>query len=129
MNEPELIDLIKKNKSSNFLDYIYLDYPWECDKEFENPTKDNCLQIFEMFFSSLLELYTISFIEITDKKYTILYLGAAHCISIFFLLDKYFSYRVVKGLKNVNLREMKKFKLEKLIEYNESCIDFNKQLI
>jgi len=90
INDIELINLIKNNNSSNFLEYIYLDYPWEYYEDFNIVTKNNVLQIYEIFLSGLLELYAISFIEITNTKHTILYLGAAHCINIIFILEKYF---------------------------------------
>jgi hypothetical protein len=103
--------LFKKDYLS--LDFIPLDYPYEYDKLYLN-TDQQC----EIFFSSLLDIYTIILLETSKTKNNFIYLGAFHCIHIFHLLKKYFDYRVIKDMDKTN----NKFNLEKLNEYKKSCV-------
>ena len=101
-------ELFKKDYIS--LEFIPLDYPY-------NYSDLNIDQQCEIFFSSLLDVYTIILLETSKKKYNFIYLGAFHCIHIFHLLKKYFNYRVIKDIDTNS-----KYYLEKLDEYNQSCI-------
>lgn len=100
--------LFKKNYL--LLDYIPLDYPY-------NYSDLNTEQQCEIFFSSLLDVYTIILLETSNKKYNFIYLGAFHCIHIFHLLKKYFDYGVIKDIETNN-----KYYLQNLEKYEKSCI-------
>jgi hypothetical protein len=119
-NNIELMDIIKKNKNQLSNTCIDLNYPWLSEI---NINEDNILEILETFYSSLLELYAISYVEYTQSKYVILYLGATHCISIFNILNKYFDYSIIRNFLNYDLKKMKYFKLENLEKLTTSCID------
>jgi hypothetical protein len=108
---------IKCNK--NFNEYILLDYPFNLN----NSNQNVCSQI-EIFLSGLLELYGIAHIEISQAKYNMVYLGASHCLSIFNILEKYYGYRKIKGLKTHNLMSIDRFHLSLFDSLDKSCIDF-----
>ena len=124
-NNPKLIELINKNDSNN-LDYLNLDYPWT-NNDINN--NQNLINAWEMLFSSLLELYSISCIIQSNSKYIILYLGACHCITIFNILEKYFNYRNVKPFGKYDLTKMQYFYLEQFKDYNTSCINYTNIII
>ena len=116
----KLLNIIKENKNTFLNMKIDLNYPWT---EYDNIDEKNILEIFENFYSSLLELYAISHIEYSKSKYIILYLGASHCISIFNILNKYFNYKIIRKFLNYDLKEMEYFKLENLEKLTISCVD------
>jgi hypothetical protein len=103
--------------NTNYLEYIILDYP------FVDINENICNHI-DIFSSSLLELYGIAQIELSLSKYNIIYLGASHCLSMFNILEKYYGYRKVKGLKSHNLISLDRFHLNLLDSFDKSCIDF-----
>ena len=119
----EIKDKIKNEYKSelicntNYLEYIQLDYP------FVNLNENICNQI-DIFSSALLELYGIAQIELSLAKYNIIYLGASHCLSMFNILEKYYGYRKIKGLKSHNLVSLDRFNLNLLDSLDKSCIDF-----
>jgi len=122
--EKNLVDILKKNNGSSN-DNIYLNFPWMIESEFEIISENNILNIWELLYSSLLELYTISWIEYSTSKYIIVYLGASHCLSIYNLLHKYYNYRNIKNFKEINLRTLNKLNLEILDNFDKSCINFD----
>jgi hypothetical protein len=105
--------------SKSVSEYILLDYPFD-----SNNFDENICNEIDIFLSGLLELYGIAQIEISNAKYNIVYLGASHCLSMFNLLEKYYAYRKVKGLKTHNLISMDRFHLGLFDSLNKSCIDF-----
>jgi hypothetical protein len=114
-------------KCNNYnIDYIQLNYPFVDLKE------DICSQI-DVFTCALLELYGIAQIELSNAKYNIVYLGAFHCVSMFYLLEKNYGYRKVKGLAKSRLSNEKydllsydRFNLKSLDIFSNSCFDFIK---
>jgi len=119
-----LIEILKKNNGSSN-DKIYLNYPWSIDPEFNIISEENILNIWELLYSSLLELYTISWIEYSSSKYIIVYLGASHCLSIFSILNKFYSYRNIKNFKDIDIRTISKLNLDIFDNLERSCINFN----
>lgn len=77
----------------------------------------------EQLLSGILELYTIAHILTSTNRYVFAYLGAAHCISIGSLLDKYYQIRKIKNLDKFEISG-NKFNLELLDLYTESCVNF-----
>ena len=112
-------------KCNNYnIDYIQLNYP------FVDLNEDICNQI-DIFTCALLELYGTAQIELSTAKYNIVYLGAFHCVSMFYLLEKNYGYRKIKGLaksresnETHDLLSYDRFKLRSLDTFNNSCIDF-----
>lgn len=112
-------------KCNNYnIDYIQLNYPFVDLKE------DICSQV-DVFTCALLELYGIAQIELSNAKYNIVYLGAFHCVSMFYLLEKNYGYRKVKGLTKSRLSNEKydllsydRFNLKSLDIFSNSCFDF-----
>jgi len=107
------------NNISDYSKYIPLDYLFITSEITEN----NIVLEFSNFLSTILELFSISYIITMNTSYFILYLGASHCISIFYLLNKYYDFRSIKSFKNLNIAEINNFNLD-LFDNHNSCIDF-----
>jgi hypothetical protein len=120
----QLYQYIKYNKSTDkcneiYLSEIFLHYP------FKSNIESYCDQI-ERFLSGLLELYGIAHIITTSKKYIFVYLGAAHCISIASLLEKYYGLTKVKSLDKYSISTIdERFNLGNLNSDTTSCFNFN----
>ena len=73
-------------------------------------------------FSGILELYTICNILQSSKQNVFNYLGAAHCITIFNILDKYYGYIIKKDtIFNTNNRDSIEY--SELQSLNRMCTD------
>lgn len=123
LSDSSLVDIIKKD-NYNGSQFININYPWIIKSELSDPNKNNIAEIWEIFFSSLLELYSISWIINSESKYNILYLGASHCVLIFNILVKFYNYRNIKGLTGYDLTSISDFDLEIFSNFQVSCIDY-----
>ena len=128
VNEKNLIDKLKFNNSSSN-ERIYINFPWHIEDDFLEISESNILNIWELFFTALLELYTTSWIELDKDKYIIVYLGASHCLTIFNLLENFYNYRNIKGFQNLDLKKFKSLHFNVFDKLNQSCIDYNKDII
>jgi len=109
-----------KCDGSSFLEDVYLDYPFERVLH-----KDiSVCEATEQLLSGLLEIYTIANILISTSKYIFVYLGAAHCISICGLFDKYYKIRKIKDLTHLKIIGHR-FNLGNLDAHSKSCVNFN----
>ena len=52
-----------------------------------------------LFYSGMLELYALSCIMDSEKKYVLCYLGAAHCAILYKLLRVHYGYELKRGNK------------------------------
>jgi hypothetical protein len=126
-----------KCDNSSFIEDIYLTYPFEpidlivepvyVDINKINSVSNNICAHIEQLLSGLLEIYTIANILQSSNKYVFVYLGAAHCVSICGLFDKYYKIRKVKELKHFKI-EGNRFNLGTLDIYTKSCVNFNSEL-
>jgi hypothetical protein len=108
----------KKCLKSSYLEEIYLNYP------FESTSKElNECEHIEQLLSGLLELYGIAQILITESKYVFVYLGASHCISIGWILEKYYKIRKIKDLDKFETN-VSNFNLSLFDKSTKSCIQF-----
>lgn len=107
-----------KCDGSNYIEQINLTYPFV-----QGPNLEVC-ELAEQLLSGLLEIYTIANILLSPNKYIFVYLGAAHCVSICGLFDKYYQIRKVKDLSYLKI-DGDKFDLETLDSHNKSCVNFN----
>jgi hypothetical protein len=112
------LDQIKCNGSS-FLDQIYLNYPFESVGE-EN---QHICEHIEQLLSGLFEMYGIAQILVSQSKYVFVYLGAVHCISIGWFLEKHYQIRKIKHLNNFETNG-KIFSLGLLDKSTKSCVNF-----
>jgi hypothetical protein len=108
-----------KCDGSSFLEEIILTYPFEQ----ENLNVSVC-EGAELLLSGLLEIYTIANILLSNNKYIFVYLGAAHCISICGLFDRYYKIRKVKDLSYLKITGSR-FNLGSLDSHTKSCVNFN----
>jgi hypothetical protein len=112
------ITILDKNDENNS-EHININYPWIVYN------LENIKIKWDTFLSSLLEFYTISWIEESLSKYNIIYLGAMHCITVYNILVKYFRYRVVKGFEDINIEELDYIDFKYLDKLSVSCFNYN----
>lgn len=78
----------------------------------------------EVFFSGLLELYTIAHILNSSKKNIIIYLGAAHCAIIFKLLITYYGFNIKRDVEILKVKEKDTIPYTLFNQFKNMCIDF-----
>jgi hypothetical protein len=114
LSQSELISNINR-------EHINLTYPFYIET-------DEILKIqWSTFYSGLMELYAISHILNSDKKYIINYFGAAHCASIFKLLVTYYGYDIKRNNK-LKLDEIDFIKYNEFSSLGNMCIDFTTKI-
>jgi hypothetical protein len=111
-----------KCDGKSFLEEISLTYPFVSTQDI-----DLC-QSSEQLLSGLLEIYTIANILLSTSKYNFVYLGAAHCISICGLFDKYYKIRKVKDLLYLKISGSR-YNLGSLDSHSNSCVNFNSDFV
>jgi len=107
-----------KCSETSYLEQIYLNYPFEPVSKELNECEHT-----EQLLSGLFELYGIAQILIAKSKYVFVYLGASHCISIGWILEKYYQIRKVKDLDKFKTNGSI-FNLSLLDKSTKSCIKF-----
>ncbi len=105
----------------NYVEEISLTYPFELNQD--NKDINICRDI-EQLLSGLMEIYTIANILVSTSKYVFVYLGAAHCVNICGLFDRYYKIRKVKDLTHLKL-DGNRFNLATLDSHTKSCVYFN----
>lgn len=110
---------LSKCVDSSYLGQIYLNYPFDLTDE----AGISVCEHIEQLLSGLLEMYTIAQILNAKSKYVFVYLGASHCISIGWALEKYYKIRKIKSLDNFQT-DGNIFKLNLLDNLTKSCVNF-----
>lgn len=118
-------DLVQTNlikqvcTSASSIDNLDLDYPFVVGHIMNIPICEQQEQI----LSGLLELYTIAHVLVSTNKYVFAYLGAAHCICIGNILEKYYQVRKIKNLDKFEISG-NRFNLGILDTQTQSCVNF-----
>jgi len=108
----------------SYIEQINLTYPFDV---LSNTNLSLC-ELIEQLLSGMLEIYTIANILLSPNKYIFVYLGAAHCISICGLFDKYYGIRKVKDLTYLKIDGIR-FSLGNLDTHTKSCVNFNPEFV
>ncbi len=111
-----------KCDGSSYVGQINLLYPFVQDLNL------SVCELTEQLLSGLLEIYAIANILLSPNKYIFAYFGAAHCVSICGLFDRYYRIRKVKDLSYLKI-DGNRFNLGNLDTYTKSCVNFNQDFI
>lgn len=115
---------VKKNtipnncSESSEMEEIYLNYPFEIiDSQLP------ICEFSEQLLAGIMEIYAIAHILLAQQKYIFIYLGASHCLTIGYLLEKYYGFRNIRNLDKY-LISNNRLHLSLLDNSKKSCINF-----